>query len=140
MVRTAPAAAALLAALPSVSAWGMLGHETVAYIASNFVQPGTRQFFQSKLADTSPDYLASVSNWADDWKYTSEGAFSRNFHYIDAQDSPPHACNVDLTRDCAGDDCVVKAIGNYVSFGPAKEYAKMLTSVIIRPAVPWTAA
>jgi len=33
---------------------------------------------------------------------------------IDAIDSPPSSCGVDLVRDCEG-GCIVSAIGNYVS-------------------------
>lgn len=50
-----------LAAATSVSAWGSLGHETVAYIASHYVVAHTKQWAQSILADTSADYLANVA-------------------------------------------------------------------------------
>lgn len=37
------------------------------------------------------------------------------FHFIDAKDSPPYNCTVDLDRDCKEEGCVVTAIGNYTS-------------------------
>lgn len=47
-------------------------------------------------------------------KKLSAGAFSKPFHYIDAEDDPPTTCDVELSRDCADSNCVVSAIANYV--------------------------
>ncbi|KAK0119733.1 hypothetical protein ONS95_011168 [Cadophora gregata] len=104
---------ALLSALPSTLAWGTLGHTTVAYIASNFVQPETRDFFQNILHNTSDAYLAGVATWADSFRYTAAGRFSGPFHFIDAEDSPPTSCGVKYARDCGEQGCVVGAIQNY---------------------------
>jgi hypothetical protein len=100
--------------LPVALAWGALGHQTVAYVASNFVSTKTKSYFQSLLGDTSADYLATVSTWADSYRSTKEGKFTSSFHYIDAQDNPPSSCTVDLQRDCGPGGCVVSAIANYV--------------------------
>lgn len=91
-----------------------MGHEAVAYVATDFVCNSTRAYFQGLLNDTSDDFLANVAGWADSYKYTDEGAFSYDYHFIDAQDEPPKTCNIDLERDC-GDGCVVSALANYVS-------------------------
>lgn len=37
------------------------------------------------------------------------------FHFIDAKDSPPTSCTVDLDRDCKEEGCVVTAIQNYTT-------------------------
>lgn len=100
--------------ISSTFAWGSLGHETVAFIAQNFVKPSTQSYCQGLLGDTSSAYLANVSTWADIYKHTSEGSFSRPLHYIDAHDDPPTTCNVDYTRDCGESGCLVSAIQNYV--------------------------
>jgi hypothetical protein len=92
-----------------------MGHETVAYIATNFVATTTKTYFQTLLGDTSTDYLASVAAWADSYRSTSAGKFSAPFHYIDAKDNPPSSCGVELSRDCGKGGCVVTAIANYVS-------------------------
>lgn len=104
-------------------AWGAFGHETVAYVATNFVSASTKTYFQSLLGDTSADYLATVSTWADSYRTTTAGKFSAPFHYIDAQDNPPSSCGVDYDRDCGSGGCVVSAINNYVSAesSPKKE-------------------
>ena len=82
-------------------------------IAQNFVKPSTESYCQGLLGDSS-SYLANASTWADTYKHTAEGSFSRSFHYIDAHNDPPTACNVDYTRDCGDSGCLVSAIQNYV--------------------------
>ena len=105
---------ALLAlSAPSVHAWGTLGHETVAFIASNFVQAKTKTWAQGILDDTSNAYLANVATWADSYRYTAAGKFSAPYHFIDAEDNPPKSCSVNFDRDCGSDGCSVSAIANY---------------------------
>ncbi len=105
----------ILSSLPRILAWGSLGHETVAYIATNFVADNTRDYFQSILHNDSNAYLAGVATWADSFRYTEAGRFSAPFHFIDAEDTPPTACGVKYARDCGEKGCVVGAIQNYVS-------------------------
>jgi hypothetical protein len=107
-------APAFLAVLPSVHAWGGLGHETVAFVASNFVRSDTEAFFKKLLGDDSENYLAGVATWADSFRYSHEGKFSAPLHFIDAEDDPPHSCGVKYDRDCGESGCVVSAIQNYV--------------------------
>lgn len=47
--------------LPSIHAWGTLGHQTVAYVATNFVAEETRDYFQTLLKNTTGSYLAGVA-------------------------------------------------------------------------------
>ncbi|KAI0840962.1 nuclease S1 precursor [Hypoxylon sp. FL0890] len=103
------------AALPGAMAWGAMGHETVAYVASNYVSSATKSYFQDLLGDTSADYLANVAAWADSYRYTTAGKFSAPFHYIDANDNPPSSCGVDLDRDCGDEGCIVRALQNYTT-------------------------
>ncbi|KAI0387874.1 nuclease S1 precursor [Hypomontagnella monticulosa] len=111
-------------ALPGAMAWGAMGHETVAYIASNYVSSATKSYFQGLLGDTSADYLASVASWADSYRYTTAGKFSAPYHYIDANDNPPSSCGVTLSRDCGSEGCVVRAIQNYTSILVAQQASK----------------
>ncbi|KAF2092571.1 nuclease S1 [Rhizodiscina lignyota] len=106
-------ALSLLASLPSALAWGTLGHETVALIAQNYVSDDTASWAQGILDITNDTYLATVSTWADSYRYTSAGSFSEPYHFIDANDDPPSSCNVDYDRDCGDGGCVVSAIQNY---------------------------
>ncbi|KAK2039222.1 S1/P1 nuclease [Colletotrichum somersetense] len=113
MARLIPLTILASAALPRALAWGSMGHATIAYVATNFVAPETKTYMQQLLGDTTDDYLASVASWADSYRYTKEGAFTSPFHYIDALDDPPHACGVDLERDCGPAGCIVSAHANY---------------------------
>ncbi|OBU00298.1 hypothetical protein VE01_01489 [Pseudogymnoascus verrucosus] len=106
----------LLPILPSVSAWGSLGHMTVAYLAEHLVAPRTAVYMQQILSNpSSPGYLGSIATWADSYRYTKDGRYSAHLHYIDADDSPPWKCGLDIERDCADEFCIVSAIGNYTS-------------------------
>lgn len=104
----------LLSSISGSNAWGTLGHEAVADVAANFLKPATKTYCQSLLGDTGANYLANVSTWADTFRYTSAGSFSKGYHYIDAKDNPPTTCGVDYARDCGPSGCVVGAISNYV--------------------------
>jgi hypothetical protein len=104
----------LLTSLPASHAWGSLGHEAVAYVASNFVASDTKSYFQTILRNQTDSYLAGVATWADSFRYTAAGRFSAPFHFIDAEDNPPSSCGVKFERDCPEQGCVVGAIQNYV--------------------------
>lgn len=91
------------------------GHITIAYLASNFVQPQTAHYFQTLLRNDTTDYLANVATWADSVRYSKWAHYTGPFHFIDAKDSPPHSCTVDLARDCKAEGCVVTAIQNYTT-------------------------
>jgi hypothetical protein len=110
---TAPALL-ILSSVHHALGWGTLGHETVAFVAQNFVASDTKAFFSSILKDHSTEYLAKVATWADSFRYTKAGRFSEPFHFIDAEDSPPDSCEVKYSRDCGKSGCVVGAINNYV--------------------------
>ncbi|EME40087.1 hypothetical protein DOTSEDRAFT_74820 [Dothistroma septosporum NZE10] len=105
----------ILAIAPSTYAWGSLGHETVAYIASHYVSSDTEAWAQNILGDTSTSYLANVATWADSYRYTAAGKFSAPFHFIDAEDNPPNSCHVDYDRDCGTNGCSISAIANYTT-------------------------
>lgn len=124
---------AILAA-HGVNAWGSLGHQTIAYIATSFVASETKHWAQSILNDTTTSYLANVATWADSYRYTAEGAFSAPFHYIDANDDPPRSCNVDFDRDCGTAGCLVSAIANYTARVQAPE---SLSATQVNYALRW---
>ncbi|KAK8155823.1 nuclease PA3 [Phyllosticta citrichinensis] len=114
-------------------AWGYLGHETVAFIAQNFVSSETATWAQDILADDGTSYLASVATWADSYRYTDEGDFSADYHWIDANDDPPETCNVDLERDCPEQGCIVSAIANYTS----RVQSSTLSTTEVQKALKW---
>ncbi|KAL8290841.1 hypothetical protein RB601_000589 [Gaeumannomyces tritici] len=107
----------LLAAalLPGAAAWGSLGHITVAYVAQDFVGPATEAYLQGLLRNDTDSYLAGVATWADSIRYTKWGHFTGVFHFIDAKDSPPAECGIDMERDCKAEGCIVTAFANYTA-------------------------
>jgi len=113
--RFAPSLIVIFAAITNVLAWGGLGHMTVAYIATNFVDLNTKTFFQSILNNKTNSYLAGVATWADSYRYTSAGRFSAPFHFVDAKDDPPTSCRVTYSRDCGAKGCSLSAMQNYTS-------------------------
>ncbi|KAJ6001578.1 hypothetical protein N7522_006805 [Penicillium canescens] len=113
MARLTKVALVALGSVTGVSAWGSLGHATVAYVAQNYVTSETASWAQGVLNDSSSSYLASIASWADSYRATTAGKWSSSFHYIDAEDNPPTTCNVDYERDCGSSGCSVSAIANY---------------------------
>ncbi|KAI0295860.1 nuclease Le1 [Multifurca ochricompacta] len=96
-----------------VAAWGTLGHETIGYLAMQFLLPNTLSTVQTTLGSTFSSSLGPASIWADQVRSQTAFKFSAPFHFIDANDSPPTSCSVDLARDCGTGGCVVSAIQNY---------------------------
>ena len=101
----------LFTILPLTTAWGSLGHRTVAYLSSLYLTPSATRFANHLLngqdiseAALFPDKIAHIPSFA----------YTRQWHYIDAADDPPHSCGINMTRDCAeGSGCVVSAIANH---------------------------
>jgi hypothetical protein len=105
----------------------------------------TKTYFQSILGDTTTDYLAAVATYvssslqlyekyltqsqADTYRYTTAGLYSKPYHFIDANDSPPSSCSVSYSRDCGSGGCVVSAIKNYVSIASSCSIILYLISV-----------
>jgi len=75
----------VLSLTPTVHAWGVLGHRTIAYIASSYVSASTEATVKSILGSTASSYMANVSTWADDYRYTSAGTWSKPLHFIDGK-------------------------------------------------------
>ncbi|KAG7009297.1 nuclease PA3 [Physcia stellaris] len=96
---------------PCASAWGTLGHATVAQIASNYLTAQGKSYVAGLLGPGVT--MPSIASYADTFRYTADGKFSAPYHFIDAEDNPPTSCGVDLGRDCGAGGCVVSAIANY---------------------------
>ncbi|KAG6837205.1 hypothetical protein H0H93_013073 [Arthromyces matolae] len=97
------------------SAWGASGHETIGYIAMNFLAPKALSFVQSSLGSTYSSSLGPAATWADDVKSETAYKWSADLHYVDAEDNPPTSCSVSETRDCGNGQCILTAIANYTT-------------------------
>lgn len=115
----------LLKITPSKS-WGQDGHEIVANIAYSRLSIKSQEKTCSILSNNSSKEgqtcLGSIANWADAYRYSSVGKWSKALHFIDVQDSlVPNGCHYNNTdnctfvyeRDCVDDVCVAGAIANY---------------------------
>lgn len=100
-----------------------LGHKTAANVALQFLPENVVSSLNAILAaDSHKKFpnptIVDIAPWADDFSHMPSGAgdFSKEYHYIDAQDDPPFECNIDLRRDCSGaGGCVVKAMWVFLS-------------------------
>ena len=73
------AALAVLILSPIVSAWGVVGHATVATIAHNYLTPAGKTYVASILGEGVT--IPSISSWADNYRETTAGRFSAPYQY-----------------------------------------------------------
>lgn len=58
----------------------------MANVALQYLKPATLDATNWILYN---DSIVSVATWADTYRYTTAGAFSAPWHYVDANDNPP---------------------------------------------------
>ncbi|KAI8913544.1 S1/P1 nuclease-domain-containing protein [Gorgonomyces haynaldii] len=102
----------LFSLIPSVACWGSDGHAIVGAIGQAFLDSNAKSYVNQLLSSSS---MASVASWADSYKSTSAGSWSKAEHYIDIQDAPPSSCSLVESRDCPNQDCINYAIANHTS-------------------------
>ncbi|KAK0270364.1 hypothetical protein LTR35_014163 [Friedmanniomyces endolithicus] len=76
--------------------WGNVGHRTVAYLATKYLDEADLALMQ---AATGYDELSDAAVWADEVAHLPAYEYSRSWHYINVQDHPPVHCGINLTRD-----------------------------------------
>jgi nuclease S1 len=89
-------------------AWGQLGHSVIAELAQRHLSPAAQAALKTLIGITS---LASLSNWADDYKFTAEGKGTYRWHFVDIDIAHPA---YDATIDCFDKNnqgtCIVKGL------------------------------
>jgi hypothetical protein len=102
-----------LATLPFyqlASGWGVLGHRTVAHLAAQYLTSEATTYVAELINHQD---ISEAALWADKIRYIPGFAYSRAWHYIDAQDDPPRECGLNFTRDCLPvEGCAVSALVN----------------------------
>ncbi len=99
----------LLLVSPSPSeAWGKAGHRITCEIAYERLTPQARQWVDD-LQKGENDSFAETCLWADIVKRTTHPE-TYNLHFINLA---PGAKSLDMKRDCARGDCIVRAIDVY---------------------------
>jgi hypothetical protein len=104
---------------PSARAWGCKGHEVVALIAENYLNPRAREMAMQVLAaspvspdlrrycgDSGLDVFADSSTWADDERSVDRG--TAGWHFIDI---PLDVSDGDISKYCPPTSgCITSAI------------------------------
>ena len=91
------------------SAWGERGHSIIAEIGQRHLNAKAAEAVRLILADNSS--LASISSWADDFKFTAEGLKSKSWHFVDIDDSH----DAYSSSDCGVNGCLVTALTEQVA-------------------------
>jgi len=84
-------------------AWGAHGHEVIASLAWQGLQPKARQEVTRLLALEPGQTLESIATWADEHRSAATGVW----HYVNF---PRGTCLYEPQRDCPDGKCVVAAI------------------------------
>ncbi|KAI0072489.1 nuclease Le1 [Panus rudis PR-1116 ss-1] len=108
-----PSFIALALGAKSVAAWGALGHQSIGFIAQQFLAPNALSFVQKTLGSQYNFSLGPAATWADEVRSQPAFAWSAPLHFVDAEDDPPTSCSVEEKRDCGSNNCVLGAIANY---------------------------
>ncbi|KAI8914221.1 S1/P1 nuclease-domain-containing protein [Gorgonomyces haynaldii] len=101
----------LFTLIPVVACWGADGHAIVGSIGQTFLDTNAKSYID-KLIGAS---MGTVGSWADSYKSTAAGSWSKVQHYIDVDDTPPTDCGLVESRDCPNQDCINYAIANHTS-------------------------
>lgn len=96
----------LLNPRPSM-AWGRVGHEVMASLTYERLNPHAKAEVDRLLSLESHGTLANISNWADEHR----DPITAKWHYVNL---PRGTCQYDDERDCPGGQCVVRAIQNQI--------------------------
>lgn len=90
-------------------AFGIIGHQLIADLASNFLTANASSQIESIL-DGRP--LSSIAAWADSIKWMPQYRFTSKLHYINFEDdNPPAQCR--FHWQAPGSQEVIAAIHNY---------------------------
>jgi hypothetical protein len=91
-------------------AWGPEGHAIVAEIAEARLTDAARAQVVQLLNAEGHQHLDQVSSWADDYRETHRE--TAPWHFVDI---PLSASGYDVSRDCAGGNCVVAQIQHFAA-------------------------
>ena len=89
-------------------AWGQLGHSIIAEIAQRHLSQSARTALGTLIGDTS---LASISVWADDYKFTDAGKGTYRWHFVDIGIAhPAYSATIDCLDKNNQGTCIVKGL------------------------------
>ncbi|MDA9435416.1 S1/P1 nuclease [Bradyrhizobium sp. CCBAU 51627] len=91
----------------SAWAWGQLGHSVIAELAQRHLNSRTLAALKELIGETS---LASISNWADDYKFTEQGKGTYRWHFVDIDISHPAYGEADCPEKNNQGNCIAKGL------------------------------
>jgi hypothetical protein len=102
-------AAMMLAAFPGKAlAWGEIGHETVALIASHLLTPAANRMVEEVLRSApAPKAMRDIALWAD----RNGLPETSRWHTVAI---PPTGAGYDRARDCPDGECIVEKVGSFI--------------------------
>ena len=108
-MRSLLVAAMMLASLPGrVLAWGEVGHETVALIASHLLTPSATRMVEDVLRSApASKAMRDIALWAD----RNGLPETSRWHTVAI---PPTGAGYDRARDCPDGECIVEKLGAFV--------------------------
>lgn len=86
-----------------VQAWGSVGHQVIATLASHQLTPEAQAQVQALLVQEPGATLASISTWADEHKSRTTAPW----HYVNF---PKDTCVYVKERDCPDGNCLIGAV------------------------------
>lgn len=116
----------LFASMPlsEALAWGAIGHSIVAEIAQRRLTPQASDAIAELLGRNIS--LASISSWADDYKFLPGGAKTKRWHYVDI--------DIDDTQGALQSPCEMQAEGDCLNKALAREIALLRAPDVSAPA------
>jgi hypothetical protein len=94
----------------NAQAWSVEGHEIVADIAEQFLEPRAANEIRKLLALDNEATLAGIANWAE--QIRPQRRETARWHYVNI---PLRAVAYDPSRDCQGGTCVVAKLNQFIA-------------------------
>jgi hypothetical protein len=94
-------------------AWGYTGHQIIAEIAEQFLEPDAARNVRDLLAIENVTTLAEVSTWADQIRVQRPETAPWHYVNIPVHASAGETTGYDATRDCPNNACIVAKIEQF---------------------------
>lgn len=115
---------------PDAKAWSAEGHEIVADIAEQFLEPRAAVEIHKLLALESETTLSDIAYWAE--QIRPQRRETARWHYVNI---PLRALAYEPSRDCQGGTCVVAKLNQFIAVlrdraAPARDRLEALKFVV----------
>jgi hypothetical protein len=105
----------ILACITMCYSWGLIGHETVAYIAESHLTAKTKTVVYELLDLNEEEDLSSISYWADSLRNGPARKQTSAWHFIDLNVRTDSANTNAIQKRCKEKSCVVNQINDEIT-------------------------